>query len=168
MRVPAIAWWPGTIPAKRTTDEIVTTIDILPSLAALVGADLPDHAIDGKNALAVLLDKPNAHSPHNLLFYEDEGIRRGDWKLVLGDAGSFELYDLAVDSGETTDLSAAHPALVKELRALLADHAAEIAANRRTAGRVNTARPLIVESGDLPKLRDVMGVDDFEPVPERR
>ncbi len=168
MRVPAIAWWPGTIPAKRTTDEIVTTIDILPSLAALVGADLPDHAIDGKNALAVLLDKPNAHSPHNLLFYEDEGIRRGDWKLVLGDSGSLELYDLAVDSGETTDLSAAHPALVKELRALLADHAAEIAANRRTAGRVNTARPLIVESGDLPKLRDVMGVDDFEPVPERR
>ena len=167
MRVPAIAWWPGTIPAGRTTDEIVTTVDILPSLAALVGADLPELRIDGKNALHVLLHRPNAHSPHELLFYEDDGIRRGDWKLVLGNSGRFELYDLAVDIGETTDLSATHPVLVKELRALLADHAEEIAANRRAAGRVNTARPLIVELGDLPKLRDLMGVDDFEPIPER-
>ena len=167
MRVPAIAWWPGTIPAGRTTDEIVTTVDMLPSLAALVGADLPEHRIDGKNALNVLLHRPNARSPHELLFYEDDGIRRGDWKLVRGNSGRFELYDLAVDIGETTDLSATHPVLVKELRALLADHAAEIATNRRAAGRVNTARPLVVEAGALPKLRDLMGVDDFEPIPER-
>ena len=167
MRVPAIAWWPGTIPSERTTDEIVTMVDILPSLAALVGATLPEHRIDGKNALNVLLARPNARSPHELLFYEDDGIRRGDWKLVLGGSGHFELYDLAVDIGETTDLSATHPSLVKELKVLLADHAAEIAANRRAAGRVNTARPLIVERGNVPKLRDLMGVDDFEPVPER-
>ena len=167
MRVPAIAWWPGTISAGRTTDEIVTTVDILPSLAALVGADLPDRRIDGETALDVLLDKPNASSPHELLFYENEGVRRGDWKIVLGASGRFELYNLAVDLGETTDLSAAHPALVKELRALLADHAAEVAANRRPAGRAKTARPLIVEAGNLPKLRDHMGIADFEPVPER-
>ena len=168
MRVPTISWWPGTIPAGGTTDEIVTAVDILPSLAALVGANLPAHPIDGKNALQVLLDKPGGRSPHELLFYEDEGVRRGDWKLVLGASGDFELYDLEADVGETTDLSAAHPALVKELRALLADHAAEIAANRRPAGNTQTARPLIGEPGDLPKLRDRMGVDDFEPVPERR
>ena len=145
----------------------MTTVDILPSLAALVGAQLPEQRIDGKNALNVLLDRPNARSPHELLFYEDAGIRRGDWKLVRGASGRFELYDLAVDIGETTDLSAEHPALVEDMRALLAGHAAEIAANRRAAGRVNTARPLIAEPGDLPKLRDLMGVEDFEPIPER-
>ena len=91
MRVPAIAWWPGTIPAERTTDEIVTTVDILPSLAALVGADLPEHRIDGKNALNVLLYRPNARSPHELLFYEDDSIRRGDWKLVRGGFRSFRV-----------------------------------------------------------------------------
>ena len=87
--------------------------------------------------------------------------------MFAGGSGRFELYDLAVDIGETTDLSAAHPGLVKDMRALLADHAAEIAANRRAAGRVDTARPLLAEPGDLPKLRNLMGVEDFEPIPER-
>jgi len=168
MRVPTISWWPGTIPAGGTTDEIVTAVDILPSLAPLVGANLPSLRIDGKNALDVLLGKQTASSPHELLFYEDEGLRRGRWKLVLGESGGFELYDLDADVGETTDVAAAHPALVKELRALLADHAAEIAANRRPAGQTETARPLVTEPGSFPKLRQRMGVADFEAVPERR
>ncbi len=168
MRVPTISWWQGTVPAGGTTDEIVTAVDILPSLAALVGANLPALHIDGKNALDVLLGKQNARSPHELLFYEDEGLRRGHWKLVLGESGGVELYDLDADIGETTDVAAAHPALVKELRALLADHAAEIAANRRPAAQAETARPLIAEPGSLPKLRERMGIADFDAVPERR
>ena len=114
MRVPTISWWQGTVPAGGTTDEIVTAVDILPSLAALVGANLPALRIDGKKALDVLLGKQNARSPHELLFYEDEGLRRGHWKLVLGQSGGVELYDLDADIGETTDVAAAHPALVKE------------------------------------------------------
>ncbi len=168
MRVPTISWWQGTVPAGGTTDEIVTAVDILPSLAALVGANLPALRIDGKKALDVLLGKQNARSPHELLFYEDEGLRRGHWKLVLGQSGGVELYDLDADIGETTDVAAAHPALVKELRALLADHAAEIAANRRPAAQAETARPLIAEPGSLPKLRERMGIADFDAVPERR
>ena len=168
MRVPTISWWQGTVPAGGTTDEIVTAVDILPSLAALVGANLPALRIDGKNALDVLLGKQNARSPHELLFYEDEGLRRGHWKLVLGESGGVELYDLDADIGETTDVAAAHAALVKELRALLADHAAEIAANRRPAAQAETARPLIAEPGSLPKLRERMGIADFDAVPERR
>ncbi len=168
MRVPTISWWPGTVPAGGMTDEIVTAVDILPSLATLVGSNLPSLRIDGKNALDVLLGKQNARSPHELLFYEDEGLRRGRWKLVLGESGAFELYDLDADIGETTDVAAAHPALVKELRALLADHAAEIAANLRPAAKAETARPLIAEPGSLPKLRERMGIADFDAVPERR
>ncbi len=168
MRVPTITWWPGTIPDGRTTDEIVSTVDILPSLASLAGAVPPARQIDGKNALDVLLGQPNARSPHELLFYEDEGIRRGRWKLVRGAPGRFELYDIHVDVGETNDLSATHPARVKELRGLLAEHAADIAANRRPPGASDTARPLIPAPSDLPRLRELMGVDDFEAVPERR
>ena len=168
MRVPTIAWWPETIPAGRTTDEIVTAVDVLPSLASLVGANPPALQIDGTDALDVLLGKPDARSPHEVLFYENDGIRRGDWKLVLGASGSFELYDLNEDIGESNDLSATHPELVTELRRLLSDHAAEIAANQRSAGQTDTARPLIGEPGDLPKFRDLLGVDDFEAVPERR
>ena len=167
MREPTITWWPGTIPAGETTDEIVSAVDILPSLAALIGADPPDRQIDGRNALGVLLGKPNARSPHKLLFYEDAGVRRGRWKLVRGASGQFELYDLDADVGETNNLSASHPARVNELRTLLEEHAAEIAANRRPAGESETARPLITEPGDLPKLRQLMGVDEFEAVPER-
>ena len=168
MREPTITWWPGTIPAGQATDQIVSALDILPSLAALVGADPPDLQIDGRNALDVLLGRPDARSPHRLLFYEDEGVRRGKWKLVRGASGTFELYDLEADEGERNDLAAAHPVRVNELRALLEEHAAAIAANRRPAGESDTARPLITEPGDLPKLRELMGVDDFEAVPERR
>ncbi|MDE0620778.1 MAG: sulfatase-like hydrolase/transferase, partial [Bryobacterales bacterium] len=168
MREPTLTWWPGTIPAGQTTDEIVSALDILPSLAALVGAARPDRQIDGKNALDILLGNPNARSPHELLFYEDEGIRRGNWKLVRGASGGFELYDLDADVGETNDLAAAHPERVGELRALLEDHAAEIAANQRPAAQSETALHLITEPGDLPKLRELIGVDDFEAVAEGR
>ncbi|MDE0623957.1 MAG: sulfatase [Bryobacterales bacterium] len=168
MREPTLTWWPGTIPAGQTTDEIVSALDILPSLAALVGAARPDRQIDGKNALDILLGNPNARSPHELLFYEDEGIRRGNWKLVRGASGGFELYDLDADVGETNDLAAAHPERVGELRALLEDHAAEIAANQRPAAQSETALHLITEPGDLPKLRELIGVSDFEAVAERR
>lgn len=168
MREPTLTWWPGTIPAGQTTDEIVSALDILPSLAALVGADAPDRQIDGKSALDILLGKPGASSPHELLFYEDEGVRSGNWKLVRGASGSFELYDLDADVGETNDLAAAHPERVNELRALLEEHAAEIAANQRPAAHSETALHLITEPGDLPKLRELIGVDDFEAVAEGR
>jgi len=168
MREPTLTWWPGTIPAGQTTDEIVSALDILPSLAALVGAAPPDRQIDGENALDTLLGKPNARSPHELLFYEDEGVRRGNWKLVRGASGGFELYDLDADVGETNDLAVAHPERVNELRALLEEHAAEIAANLRPAAQSETALHLITEPGDLPKLRELIGVNDFEAVAERR
>ncbi|MDE0105951.1 MAG: sulfatase [Bryobacterales bacterium] len=168
MREPTITWWPGTIPAGQTTDEIVSSVDILPSLAAFVGAEPPDRQIDGKDALDVLLGKPNARSPHEVLFYEDEGVRSGNWKLVRGASGRFELYDLGSDVGETNDLAAVHPSRVSELRGLLEEHTVEIATNRRPPGESETALPLITEPGDLPKLRKLMGVDDFEAVPERR
>jgi len=162
MREPTVAWWPGRIPAGTKTDEIVTTVDILPSLAKLTGAKVPDdRIIDGKDALDVLLGKPAAKSPHEILYYEIDGIRRGKWKLVrIGrpPRHKSELYDLDADIGERNNLAGKHPEMVKELGALLDAHAKEIADHQRPAGYVENAKPLISEPGDLPRLREYMGL----------
>ena len=165
MREPTITWWPGVIPAGVETAEIATTTDILPSLARLIGAKVPgDRTIDGKDALDVLLGKPGAKSPHEILYYEIDGIRRGKWKLVrTGRAGEqkSELYDLEADLGEKNDLAAQHPDLVKELEELLTLHAEKMASDVRPAGFVKNAKPIITESGELPRLRDFMGLPNI-------
>ena len=161
MREPTVAWWPGTIPPGTESNAIVTTTDIFPSLARLVGAKVPDdRIIDGKDSLDALLGKPGAQSAHEVRYYEVDGIRRGDWKLVKSRGRKSELYDLAADLGETNDLAAQHPDIVRELEELLAKHAASIAANLRPAGFVENAKPIISEPGDLPRLRDFMGLPD--------
>ena len=64
-------------------------------------------------------------------------------------------------------MAAEHPELVAELRSRLEDHAREIAANQRPPGMADTALPLIAEPGDLPKLRELMGLEDFEALTAR-
>lgn len=66
IREPAFAHWPGRIPAS-VSDEVVTTYDILPTVASIVGADLPqDRIYDGMDISDVLFK--NGTSPHNCLF----------------------------------------------------------------------------------------------------
>jgi arylsulfatase len=87
VRVPCIMRWTGTIPAGSTCSEPIMTIDLLPTLAAWIGQDLPKHPIDGLDVRPVLTGKPNAKSPHDALFFyagtELQAIRSGDWKLCL-------------------------------------------------------------------------------------
>lgn len=163
MREPTITWWPGTIPAGQVTDAITASIDVLPSLAKLVGAKMPtDRIIDGKNSLGALLGKANIQSPHKLLFYEIDAIRRGDWKLVRGAQGKFELYNLKDDLAETSNLAEKRPGLAKELKALLDAHAAELTANTRPPGMLDHSDFIISEPGEIPRLRDYLGMKDFE------
>ncbi|MFC1596324.1 sulfatase [Planctomycetota bacterium] len=163
MREPTLTWWPGTIPAGHVSDQIATTTDILPSLAKLVGAKVPgDRKIDGKDALDVLLGGAGAMSPHDILFYEVDGIRRGKWKLVRTRKGKAELYNLDTDLGETNDLAAQHPDVAKELSELLAAHAERIATGQRPPGMVEAAKPIISEPGDLPRLREYVGMPNVE------
>ena len=120
MRVPTLTWWPGTIPAAKVSNEIATTIDLLPSLAKLAGADIPiDRTIDGQNVLGVLLGEPGVKSPHKALYYEVDGIRRDNWKLVMGKRNKPELYNLLKDIGEKNDLASKHPDIVKQLKSCL-------------------------------------------------
>ena len=157
MRVPTLAWWPGTIEGGITSKEIGVTTDLLPTLAKLTNSQVPtDRIIDGKDITEILLGKKEAQSPHQLHFYEDEGIRRGDWKLVKKKAKGqtkLELYDLSKDLGERKDLSGKHPQMVEELDRLLKEHASSIAANLRPAGFAENPKPILTKAGDLPSLK---------------
>lgn len=85
VRTPCLMRWPKKIPAGRTCDEPVASIDLLPTIAKLAGAPLPKHPIDGLDVWQILSGQPNAHTLHeSLLFFsgdELQAIRSGDWKL---------------------------------------------------------------------------------------
>jgi arylsulfatase A-like enzyme len=124
MREPAIAWWPGKIPSGKVTNEIVASIDILPTLASIAGAKLPaDRQIDGNDVTDILFGKANAKSPHDVLYHHTDAIRKGDWKLLKyynkkKKKDCTELYNLKTDIGERNDLSKQYPDKVKELQIL--------------------------------------------------
>ncbi len=146
VRVPFIARWPGRIPAEKTQHEPAMTIDILPTLARLTGAKLPAGKIDGKDIMPLLKSEPNAKSPHDAYYFywgrELHAVRSGDWKLyfprtyrsMAGNKlgadgqpglyknikGGLELYNLAKDLSEKTDVAAANPEVVRRLE-MLAD-----------------------------------------------
>ncbi|MEM7015028.1 MAG: sulfatase, partial [Verrucomicrobiota bacterium] len=169
MRVPTVAWWPGTIEAGNKTDEIAVTTDLLPTFAKLTGGEVPnDRPIDGKDVVDILLGKDDAQSPHDVLYYEVEGIRRDNWKLVKG-RERIELYDLETDLGEKKDLAQKHPDIVTELQQLLEAHAKRISEDTRPAAFVDDAKPILKETGNLPRLRELMGIPDVraaEPAPQ--
>lgn len=85
VRTPCVMRYPKKIPAGRTCDEPVASIDLLPTIANLAGAPLPKHPIDGLDVWPILSGQPNACTPHeSLLFFsgdELQAIRSGDWKL---------------------------------------------------------------------------------------
>ncbi len=142
VRVPMIARWPGTIPAGRVQNEPAMTIDILPTVATLIGAELPKTRIDGKSIAPLLRCEPDAKSPQAAYWFyygtnELQAIRAGQWKLMLphtarsmlgqtpgadGKPGRYrplklglELYNLDTDPGETTNVAEQNPDVVKRL-----------------------------------------------------
>jgi arylsulfatase A len=143
VRVPCIMRWPTQIPANRVVRELAATIDILPTLAKLAGAKLPgDRTIDGKDIWPLIKAEPGASTPHEAYFYywgqHLQAVRSGPWKLHFfhtytkpDPAGGFakpgkyatkeiglELFNLEQDIGETTNVAAQHPEVVKRLQAL--------------------------------------------------
>lgn len=161
MRMPTIAWWPGTIAAGSQTAEIATTIDMLPTFAKLAGVKVPaDRVIDGKDVSSLLLN-PGAKSPHEVLYYEYEGIRRGPWKLVrIGKKA--ELYNLDDDLGEKNNIADKRPAMVAELVALLDNHKKSVQSAQRPAAFVENPKPLLESTYGIPALTDYLGFKRLE------
>ncbi|TXT31632.1 MAG: arylsulfatase A family protein, partial [Planctomycetota bacterium] len=85
VRTPCLIRWPKIIPAGRTCDEPVASIDLLPTIAKLIDAPVPKHPIDGLDVWPILSGQPDGRTPHEaLLFFsgdELQAVRSGDWKL---------------------------------------------------------------------------------------
>ncbi|NQU49109.1 MAG: sulfatase [Planctomycetes bacterium] len=142
MRVPAVAWWPGQIPANTTCDEVASTIDILPTLAQLSqGTILPELEIDGKSIAPLLLDQDGASSPHAAYFYRDEAVRVGHWKGVIHPKSKdFELYDLDKDIAESNNLASEHPERAESMLLLLKAHCKKMELSKRPCGEVEVRK----------------------------
>ena len=126
IRIPMVAWCPGTIKAGAQSDHISAFWDVMPTLAELTGTVLPEQT-DGISFLPTLLSKKNQQA-HDYLYWEfhelngREALRSGKWKLIrqpiVGET-ILELYDLSNDIHEDTNLAEKYPDKVKELVSLM-------------------------------------------------
>jgi len=139
LRVPCIVRWPGRVPAGKVTDEIVTTMDILPTFARLAGAALPKgRTLDGQDLAPLLTGRAGAQGKEAFFFYcytHLQAVRNRRWKLVLprpakppwtGWSARMvdavpdpQLYDLQADPAEKHDVAAGNPEVVAELMKLV-------------------------------------------------
>jgi arylsulfatase A-like enzyme len=140
--------WPAQLKAGDS-QAVVSSLDVLPTALAAAGLAAPaDKPLDGINLIPVL--RGEVPAPARNLYWasgSDEGwwaVRSGDWKLV-GQKARIELFDLAKDVSETTDLAKTMPDEVTELTRLhdawLAEMARPVkAGEKKWAPGMSTAR----------------------------
>ena len=161
MREPAIAWWPGRIEPGRETGQMASILDLLPTCASLAEAPLPqDRVLDGTDLSGLLFEREDLRPAERLFCYyfgtQLQAVRRGSWKLILpideypSPPSSLwylvspnlfehqhrlfpkaELYNLATDIAETTDLAAEHPDVVAALLAAAHEFDDRLQADKR-------------------------------------
>ncbi len=153
MRVPTVMRWPGRLPPDTRCHALASTLDILPTIVKLAGAEIPgDRVIDGKD-ISGLLEDPASGSPHDYFFYFS--IKTGKLNAIR-DAGGYklhfwrdprgyvdntpfevkELYYLPDDIDENENLYTAKPEVVKRLKAAAAQFEVDVVENARPVGRV--------------------------------
>jgi arylsulfatase A len=144
VREPTVMYWPNKIPKGKICNQPAMTIDIFPTIANIIGADLPNHAIDGKNITPLLCGEPGAKSPQEAYYFywgnDLHAVRSGDWKLhfphsyrtLAGKPGGKDgiptkytqhktelaLFNLKNDISESTDVSTQYPKVVEQLKSL--------------------------------------------------
>ncbi len=189
-KVPFIARWPEKIAAKGVSNEILCTMDLLPTFAKLAGAKLPkDRTLDGHDATSFLLGKSETSPRDDYLYYSGcllTGIRVDQWKLVLPrpnnppgtgwwgrmieEIKEVQLYDLSADSGETSNVADQHLEVVARLTKRIDSARAElgdidiVGSGARSfdpgARKIQGARPKKAAA----KPAATADYDDFEPV----
>ena len=139
IREPTVMWWPGKIPAGEVCHEVAASIDVLPTLAGLCGADLPEKPIDGHDIWPLMSGQEGATSPHTAycLTHRKGTVRSGKWKYYPwangAEAGtasqpetltadSVQLYDTVADIGETKNLADQYPQVVQQLQTAWIQH----------------------------------------------
>lgn len=158
VREPCVMRWPGQIPAGKQCHEVAATIDLLPTLAFLSGASLPQRKIDGRNIWPLMAGAKDATSPHEyyVLLHANGSVRSGQWKYYPWAEGTdrnnknkksknkdtaadddaaarpkVQLYDLSSDLAEKHNIAAAHPDVVARMQAAFAALKQDIAQNKR-------------------------------------
>ncbi|SKB00559.1 uncharacterized sulfatase [Prosthecobacter debontii] len=131
IRIPAIARWPGRVPAGSECPTPAITLDVYPTFSELGGVQTPMQQPQDGVSLAALLRDPKAkiardtlywHLPHYHHSTPASAIRQGDMKLIeFYEDQHVELYDLATDLSESTNLAEKLPEKAAELRAALAE-----------------------------------------------
>ena len=151
-RVPTLMWQPGKVRAGTVCDDLVTTMDLLPTFAVLAGGQSPqDRKIDGHDISPLIYSEPDATSPYESFFYyrqdELQAVRSGPWKLFLPIAPSAGhphlamsekpralLFHLIDDIACEHDVAASHPDVVKRLMGL-AEQAREDLGDKNKPGK---------------------------------
>jgi arylsulfatase A-like enzyme len=157
------------------SDAIGSTMDLLPTLAGLAGAKLPEKRLDGKDIWPLLSGKQKSHDREVLLYFDNwelQCARLGPWKLHVARYSSFiygpppvggrqnlalrppELYNLIEDPDESFDVSGKHPEIVKDIQArvekLLPGFPAEV---RNAWPETQKRETMPAEPGRLPRMR---------------
>ena len=119
IRVPFIVSWKGNVPAGRVIDAPVVSIDVTATALELAGVGASQAKLDGISLMPVLTGK-TAEMAERPLFWrvgEQNAVRSGDWKLIRN-GKEWQLYDLAHDISESTNLATKEPSRVREMLAL--------------------------------------------------
>jgi arylsulfatase A-like enzyme len=138
-RIPFLLSWPAQVPGGRVIDTPVATVDVLPTLCAILGIQAdPERPFDGQDLSALIEGEPAA--THGPIWYFDgyqlNAVREGRWKLhrrrQTWGAERFaqmslpQLFDMERDRTESYDLSARHPDVVDRLEKLMSDFEATL------------------------------------------
>ncbi len=131
IRVPLIARWKGHCVVNQETDWIGAWWDILPTLCEVASVDAPKE-IDGTSFMSTILGDSSKQASHEFLYWESPGysgqqaIRLGNWKAIRkgmskrlqkgAELPAWQLYDLATDIGETSDVAAQHPDVISRIQ----------------------------------------------------
>ncbi len=158
-RVPFLVRWPAGIESPgRRSDKLVGQVDLLATVAEIIGADLPDDAgEDSESFLKVLKNNDDGWNRRPLINHGSSGrfsITEGKWKLILPHRkASRELYDLEADQFEENNLIEEHPEIAKSLEKRMT----QIVVNGRTT-------PGMPQKNDTGYWKDLawMSEDDYE------
>ncbi|MFW5760051.1 MAG: sulfatase [Cyclobacteriaceae bacterium] len=134
IRVPLIVKWPGVTQPGTSSDHLISSVDLLPTFADMAGFSSHELAIDGLSFTGVLQGQKDSfnrealywHFPHYHNGMPGGVVRAGDYKLIerfepmlLNQPGQLEVYNLAEDIGETTNLLDSLPEKAEELQQML-------------------------------------------------
>lgn len=132
IRVPMLARWPGRIQPHSVTDHVSAFWDVLPTVCDMAGIDPPKN-IDGISFAPTLLGQPDRQRRHEYLYWEfpayggQQAVRMGNWKgirqnmLRRGNKQplKIELFNLAEDVGEESDVAEEYPKVTERIRKIM-------------------------------------------------